>query len=216
MTASPVETLTEGVLCRDALRIFRKERLRRAPVMREGRLVGMVTEHDLLGGLPRTIGDLEDDLGETSETMKVGDVMSQSVIHVAPTDHLEDAAKLMLRHKVGGMPVLKDGKLVGIITESDLFRAFVNIASAGHGLRVTLKQGPHAKSAPRRRALEVCIELGLDVQWFASYPSPGGETIVVLHVEGERADELPERLVDHGYLAIDVERDGPGQAKASA
>ena len=84
MTASPVETLTEGVLCRDALRIFRKERLRRAPVMREGRLVGMVTEHDLLRALPRTIVDLEEDLGETWDTLRVGDIMSQSVIHMDP------------------------------------------------------------------------------------------------------------------------------------
>ena len=91
---------------------------RRTPVVENGRLVGIVTEKDLrqhLGYLERT---------------KVNVAMSEKLVTVAPQTTLEEAALLLLKHKIGGLPVVDDGQLVGIITTSDILHAFLDVMGA--------------------------------------------------------------------------------------
>ena len=105
-------------------------KFRRLPVELEGKLVGIVTR-----------GDLEAKLGWDRMVWRrlgrrVEDAMTPNPFTVAPEDRLEKAAELMLQHRIGGIPVVENGKLVGIVTESDVFRAFVQLAQipagAGH------------------------------------------------------------------------------------
>ncbi len=91
---------------------------RRTPVVENGRLVGIVTEKDLrqhLGYLERT---------------KVNVAMSEKLVTVAPQTTLEEAALLLLKHKIGGLPVVDNGQLVGIITTSDILHAFLDVMGA--------------------------------------------------------------------------------------
>ncbi len=88
---------------------------RRTPVVENGRLVGIVTDKDLrqhLGYLERT---------------KVNVAMSEKLVTVAPQTTLEGAAELLLKHKIGGLPVVEEGQLVGIITTSDILQAFLDV-----------------------------------------------------------------------------------------
>jgi CBS domain-containing protein len=96
-------------------------KFRRLPVERDGRIVGIVTR-----------GDLEAKLGWDRMAWRrlgrlVQDAMTPDPVTIGPEDRLEKAAGLMLQHRIGGLPVVEDGKVVGIITESDLFRAFVKM-----------------------------------------------------------------------------------------
>ncbi len=88
---------------------------RRTPVVENGRLVGIVTDKDLrqhLGYLDRT---------------KVNVAMSEKLVTVLPKNTLEEASQLLLKHKIGGLPVVEDGQLVGIITTSDILQAFLDV-----------------------------------------------------------------------------------------
>jgi acetoin utilization protein AcuB len=94
-------------------------KLRRLPVEVDGKLVGIVTR-----------GDLEAKLGWDRLTWRrlgrrVEDAMTPNPFAVAPEDRLEKAVELMLQHRIGGIPVVENGRIVGILTETDVFRAFV-------------------------------------------------------------------------------------------
>ncbi len=88
---------------------------RRLPVVKDDEVVGMLTERDLRSHL----GYLE--------STKVNVAMSSPVISVGPNSTVQEAARLMLRHKIGGLPVLGGGKLVGMVTTIDMLRAFLEV-----------------------------------------------------------------------------------------
>ena len=88
---------------------------RRLPVVKDGEVVGMLTERNLR------------EHGGYLETTKVNAAMSSPLISVSPQSTVQEAARLMLRHKVGGLPVLDNGKLVGIVTSIDMLGAFLAV-----------------------------------------------------------------------------------------
>ncbi len=124
--SAEVHTLEESVLCVDAYRMFRERRVRRAPVVRGSEVIGIVSDRDLLRVLPWSIGDAKDE--EADFTTTVGEVVSRRVLSVRSDEPAARAAELMLEHRVGGLPVIDDGALVGIITETDILRGFVQLA----------------------------------------------------------------------------------------
>lgn len=114
--SSPVVTVSGDTTHRKALELMQQKRLRRLPVVdRKGELVGIVAERDLLLAATRYPGAAVD----------VGEVMATRLVTATPDMDLASAARLMLEHRVGGLPVVDHGSLVGIITESDIFRCFV-------------------------------------------------------------------------------------------
>jgi CBS domain-containing protein len=109
----------------DAIRLMRDSRIRRLPVVdKTGRMIGILTLDQAVQSLPK---EEPDALFPTldNEIPKVREVMTDYVYTVASTDSIAKAAQLMLVHKFGGVPVVDDRKLVGIITESDIFRFVV-------------------------------------------------------------------------------------------
>ncbi len=127
MTASPV-TATPGQSLRTAIELMKSGGFRRLPVVERGRMVGIVTERDLrvASGLPRIPhGPLDEHY--LLDHVTVGEIMSREILTVSPETALASAARLMLEHRIGGIPVVEDDALVGIITESDLLRCFLNL-----------------------------------------------------------------------------------------
>ncbi len=117
MTA-PVVTVPRDTDYQQALQLMQEKRLRRLPVVdRERRLVGIVAERDLLLAATRY----------PRAGVDVGEFMATKLVTATPGMSLRDAARLMLEHRVGGLPVLDGGTIVGIITESDIFRRFVEL-----------------------------------------------------------------------------------------
>ena len=119
-------TIPSNTKIYEAHRIMADKHIRHLPVVENGKLLGIVTLGDLRGAEPSeaaTLSNLELNYLLTMTTMEK--IMTREVITVTPTTPLRKAAKLMLEYKIGGLPVLEAGKVVGIITESDIFRALV-------------------------------------------------------------------------------------------
>jgi acetoin utilization protein AcuB len=125
---------------------MQEQNVRHLPVLdKSGKMIGLVTEDDLLKAEPSSatllsVWEIHDLLGR----IKVRDVMVQEVITTDEDTPIEEAAHLMLDHKIGCLPVLREGQLVGIITESDIFRTFMELfAARRQGLRITMAAPDH-------------------------------------------------------------------------
>jgi acetoin utilization protein AcuB len=119
MTADPT-TVPPSATVDEATAAMRQGRFRHLPVVSDGTLIGVVSERDLHAG-DHVVPD------ELHRGRPVRSMMSRNVITIGPDDPVEQAARLMLENKVGCLPVMEEGRLTGIITEADIFRAFVQV-----------------------------------------------------------------------------------------
>ncbi len=137
MNTNPV-TVTESASIQKAIELMKEKGFRHLPIVSKGnKLKGFVTLSNLKQGLiPAMVGDLT-----------LTDLMIADPITVAPDDDLETAARLIYEHKISGMPVIKSNKVVGIITESDILRAFIDmmgILTGSSRLDVAVGDAPEA------------------------------------------------------------------------
>lgn len=137
MKRDPV-TVKKDDSFRYALKLIRKEGIRHLPVLEGKKLVGILTDRDLRQAAPSPATTLEvHELNYLLERLKIEAIMTKKVITVGPDLGLLDAAKLLMAHKVGCLPVVEQEELVGIITEGDLLRAFVELQERAEGAPAT-------------------------------------------------------------------------------
>ena len=107
--------------------LLAKEKIRHLLVTGPGgALAGIVTDRDIRLNLPSRATSLSaGEINHLLTKLTVGEIMTRSVITIGPDRPARDGARLMLDHKIGALPVLDDGRLIGIITETDIVRAFV-------------------------------------------------------------------------------------------
>jgi len=156
MTRDPV-TVTRDAPISQALKLMQREKVRRFPVMDErGELVGIVLEKDLLYAAPSPAASMSVfEIHTLLARITVGDVMTEDVITVTEQTPLEEAARIMADNNVGGLPVMRGEELVGIITETDLFKVFLEMLGArDSGVRLSLMV-PHEKGMLAKIAGEV-------------------------------------------------------------
>jgi acetoin utilization protein AcuB len=126
----------------EAFDLMKKERIRRMPVVdRAGKLVGIVSDKDLLHVSPSPATTLSAyEIPYLLSKVKVGDVMVKKVITVSEDTPIEDAARIMVDNKIGGLPVVNENDAVmGIITETDIFKTFLELIGARRaGVRITM------------------------------------------------------------------------------
>ncbi|AEJ18582.1 CBS and ACT domain-containing protein [Gracilinema caldarium] len=140
MTKNPV-TVTPDVSVPEAQAIMRREKIRRLPVLdKQGKLVGIVTSLDLIHASPSPATSLDMyELHYLLSKLKVESVMTKNVITVSEDLPIEEAARIMADNNISGLPVMRNTILVGIITESDLFKLFIELFGARHkGVRLTV------------------------------------------------------------------------------
>jgi len=138
----PVLTITKDVPVQDALARMQKDKVRRYPVVdSKGKLVGIVTDSDLMNASPSDATTLSVwEINFLLSKITVERVMSQKVVTVTEDTTIEEAARIMADSRIGGLPVLREGRLVGIITETDLFHIFLEMLGARTpGVRVTVE-----------------------------------------------------------------------------
>ncbi|MFS8534119.1 MAG: CBS domain-containing protein [Limnochordales bacterium] len=125
-------TVTPRTSIAEARRLMEQHKIRRLPVVDGDRLVGIVTQTDLLRATPSVATSLSVwEINYLLDKVRVEEIMTRNVVTVAPDTDLAEVAQLMIDRKVGGLPVVEDGRVVGVITESDVFRALVRLLAAG-------------------------------------------------------------------------------------
>ena len=136
----PVITIPPEMPVVEALSLMKHDHIRRTPVIKDGKLVGIVSDKDLLNASPSRATSLNVwELNYLLSKIVVKDIMTKKVITVSEDTPIEEAARIMADHKIGGLPVLRDGELVGIITETDLFKVFLEfMGSREIGVRATV------------------------------------------------------------------------------
>ncbi|MFO7311919.1 MAG: CBS domain-containing protein [Bacillota bacterium] len=114
-----------------ARKLMEEHKIRRLPVVDKGKLVGIVTLSDLLKAAPSPATTLSVwELNYLLDRVKVKEIMTRDVVTTTPDADLKTVASIMAERKIGGLPVVENGKVVGIITESDVFRALVKLLDA--------------------------------------------------------------------------------------
>ena len=122
MTKNPI-TVDSETLVLDAQKIMQENSIRRLPVVDKGKLVGIVTKHDLLQASPSPATSLSiHELNYLLARMKVKEIMKKNPMTLSPDTPFEEALKMGQDKKIGSFPVVENGKLVGIATESDIVR----------------------------------------------------------------------------------------------
>jgi acetoin utilization protein AcuB len=199
-------TIKDDTSLDDALRIMRENKVRRLPILdRSGKLVGIVSEKDLLYASPSPATTLSVwEIHGLLSRIKVSELMTKNVITVCEDCPIEEAARIMVDNKIGGLPVMRGKTMVGIITETDLFKAFLELMGAREqGTRFTLlvpeKPGMLASLAQR------ISQLGGNIVALGTFQGddPTNREIM-LKVQNIEKEELWPRLEELGAKLLDV------------
>jgi acetoin utilization protein AcuB len=210
MTKEPL-VVTPKTPVEEAIRTMRQNRVRHLPVIKdEDVLVGIVTQTDLLQASPSPATSLSVwEINFLLAKMQVRSAMTEKVIVVEEDCPLEEAALVMAEHKIGCLPVLRGQRLIGIITETDLFYIFVEqLGARSTGVRLTLVikdvRGELSRLAGR------IAELGGNIIRLTTLPGKApGQAIVTVKVEDVDQETLVNGLSDIALETLDV-REGRG------
>jgi acetoin utilization protein AcuB len=199
MTSNPI-TIKPDVAIAEALEWMRREKVRRFPVVDEDdNLIGIVCHTDLLHAAPSSATSLSVwEVTYLLSQVTVEEVMTADVITVCEDCPLEEAARIMSDNKISGLPVMRDGMLVGIVTETDLFNAFLEVFGAREkGVRMSLL-APYFKGSLAQISSAITEKGGLIVAlnvFLGEDPSNWGCMLKVSDISEEELVEVVEPLV---------------------
>ncbi len=205
--AAPAVTVPAGTPFQEALKLMQEHHFRRLPIVDSaGKLLGMVSERDLLHAAPSPATSLSVwELNYLLSKLTVEELMTKRVVTVTPDMPVEVAAQLMVENRIGGLPVIDEKRhVVGVITETDIFKAFVEMLGTGRpGVRLMLSvpagKGTLARLSNAIMALDGNI---VSVGTFATDET--GHAGLLIKVEGVSMDQLVDALEGLDDHVLDV------------
>jgi acetoin utilization protein AcuB len=205
MTPDPI-TISPDLPIAEALEQMRHDEVHRYPVVNQkGKMVGIVTHKDLLYASPSSATSLNVwEVTYLLNRIQVREVMTKEVMTVDHDCPVEDAARLMRDHEIGGLPVLRDGELVGIITESDIFDIFLELLMAQEeGVRLTVL-APYFKGSMAQISGAITQAGGLIHSLNSFVGEDDSNWGCILKVADISRDELLEAVQPHVIKILDV------------
>ena len=200
-----VATLSPEDTAKAALALCRERRIRHLPVLEGGRLVGIASDRDFRDAAP-PLGD--PDRAAALAEIRVGEVMARDVVTALSGDPIEQAANTMRERRIGSLPVVESGELVGIVTASDVMDALVYLVGAhepGSRMEISLPDRPGSLAG----AAGVFGMCGINIVSAAmgtTQESSGGgaarERVVVFRVDTIDTSEVVGYLEDAGYAVL--------------
>ncbi len=212
MTPSPTTAL-EDTSFEEGLQMMKEKKIRRLPIVaKSGRLTGIVVQKDLFSASPSTATSLSVfEVHYLLSKLKMKDVMTRRVVTVGDDCPLEEAARIMVDYKIGCLPITKDGKLLGIITETDIFKTFVEILGGREkGLRLTLDV-TERKGELAAIAGEIANHNGNIISVATFSGRNASDRIITIKLTGAPKEPLLKDLESHGVKvlnAIDITEGG--------
>jgi acetoin utilization protein AcuB len=193
MVTNPI-TITAQASISEAIELMKINSIRHLPVVaKNDMLQGFITLADLKQGLiPSMLGDLN-----------LQDLMIKDPVTVSPDDDIEFAAQLIYNHKIGGMPVVKDGRLTGIITATDILRTFIDmmgILSSTSRIDVVIDDQPDSF----RKALQIINETGADIINVGRTAQQTGRQIYFFRLGACDTGAIKMTLEKEGYEVLEA------------
>jgi acetoin utilization protein AcuB len=192
-----------------AAAVMAGKHIRRLPVVEQHadgtHPVGIITATDILHAYPPSVNPFAVATSDTSQRhVTAAQIMSRSLHTVAPETPIEEAARLMRNEKISTLLVVQKTKLVGLITESDIFRAFLNILEATRGdvritFEMTMNEDMFSMVAP------IALRLGVHVVSLMSIHQ-GDRNLCVIRIAGAKTDEMIDELWRSGHSVLNVLR----------
>jgi acetoin utilization protein AcuB len=205
--SAPAVTIHADTPFPDALQLMKDRKFHRLPVVdRDGVLVGIVSESDLLHASPSPASSLSVwEMNYLLAKLKIGQLMTTKVISVSPEMPIENAALMLVEYGIGGMPVVDERKhVVGVITETDIFKAFVEMLGTGQpGIRLMLRV-PNGKGVLARLATAIAELSGNIVSVGTFGVAASGDALLLIKVADVSQDQLVETLEALGDHVLDV------------
>ncbi|MDD4781065.1 MAG: CBS and ACT domain-containing protein [Tissierellia bacterium] len=198
MTKNPY-TIEVNAPISEAIELLREKNLKRVPVVKGEKVVGILTKGDIQKVSPSKATSLsifEINYLYTKTTVK--DAMTKNVITIYEDSLLEEAAVIMRENRIGSIPVIKDEKLVGIITESDIFDSFINLLGFKEiGSRITVE----SNDEPGALAViaDIFKSFNANITHIVAYRGNNGKTDVVIRTDTLDTEEIEKKLEENGY-----------------
>ncbi|HZJ56950.1 MAG TPA: CBS and ACT domain-containing protein [Clostridia bacterium] len=201
MTANPF-TISPDKTIPDAQELMTRYDIKRLPVLKNGKLVGVVSKEDILRASPSkattfSVGEINYLLAKT----KISRIMTKDPIIISSNALLEEAATLMRDYGVSFLPVVDDGKLVGIITESDIFDAFIELLGFREkGTRFTIE----ATDAPgiMSKLTRIMGDFGANISNVAVYRGNAGKSTVVIGINSSNTADMEKTMAEQGFKVL--------------
>ena len=200
MTRNPV-TADSETLVLDAQKLMKENNIRRLPVVDKGKLVGIVTKHDLLEAAPSPATSLSVfELNYLLAKMKVKEIMKKNPVTITPDTPFEEALRLGQEKKIGAFPVVENGKLVGITTESDIIRFVTRVLGIKEeGSRITI-EGLGGKLGDLEKIVSVANQHHTVILSMISLPRPEKKDwMIVLRMKTNDPDPLVKDFKKAGF-----------------
>ncbi|MDB4948989.1 MAG: acetoin utilization protein AcuB [Gemmatimonadetes bacterium] len=220
MTRDPVAVSPDHTLAA-AQQLTQEHRIRHLPVVSGGELVGILSDRDIRSASPSTVATDEPGRAEFLGRTSVAEVMTREVISAGATDTVEDAARVLCRHRIGALPVVDAAnRLLGILTETDVLHAFVEMLGASNAstrLEVELRDRP-GELARAVRIVGEDLRLNIGSVLVPPMRERGNKT-AILHVATIDPREAIAALEAAGYrvgwpsLEADLRRPAEGPAR---
>jgi len=202
MTKHPV-TVNPGTTLGEAVSIMKKHKFARLPVVEDGKLVGLVSDRELMRHAPSPATTLSRyEVRELLDKLFVRDIMQKEFTTISDDATIEEAALLMATHNIGGLPVLSSvGNLVGVITEADIFRTFVDVMGLSDGkTRLTIEADD--KVGVLYEISGVFTENGLSIDSMVTCKQPNGKYEIVVRGDIPAVDEIKSQIETKGYKVV--------------
>lgn len=201
MTTNPF-TISYDQTIPDAHEIMAQYGVRRLPVMKKGKLVGIVSKDDILRASPSkattfSMGEITYLLSKT----KMSQIMTKNPVTISPDALLEEAATLMRDQHVSFLPVIDNDKLVGIITESDIFDSFIELLGFREpGTRFTIE----AEDAPgiMSNLTSIIGRFGANITHVAVYRGVNGKSAVVIGINSFNTSDIERSIEEQGFKIL--------------
>ena len=196
MTTEPFTVEAEDLAIR-ATHKMQAGGFHRLPVVRDGKLVGIVSERDLR----EHRGHLEQ--------VKINQIMTENPVTVTPATTVEEAAQIMLERQIGGLPVVAEGHLVGVVTASDILRAFLDVMGASHGGSSRIDFVLEGEEHGFVEATRLVAREGGEVLGVGTYREKLGDNpVCYLRLVGGAPDNIAKALHDRGFSVLGVHKIG--------
>jgi acetoin utilization protein AcuB len=200
MTKNPI-TVESDALVLDAQKIMRENNIRRLPVVDKGKLKGIITKHDLLEAAPSPATSLSiHELNYLLSKMKVKEIMKKDPFTVPPDMPFEEALRIGQEKKIGSFPVVENGKLVGIATESDLVRFLTRaLGIKEEGSRITI-EGLGGKLTDLEKIISIVNQHQTIILSMISLPRPEKKDwMIVLRLKTSNLDPIVKDFKKAGF-----------------